>query len=626
MAVVEQRLGDDPDRVREVDDPRALRGPLGGPLGEVEHDRHGPERLGEPAGAGRLLADRAEPGRQRLVDEPRRLAADAQLDQHEVGAVDGGIGVAGAHEPPRPLEPVEHPRRQPADDLEALRIDVEEDELVDREAVGAPRDALDQLRRVGAAPAHDRELHAQLPDLRFPPLTSRAIAYNVINSRAAHKWQRRRQVEEETQRPVARYRLELGPVPLHHQVYLDLRAALDVGEWQGRRSAPARTRARAPLRLLPDHGSAGPRRALAREPPPAHARARDVRAPAAPRRRRRSTARVFTEEMQRRGLDAETRLLAARPEAASESVAAALDLAARLPHPVRGAAAPRRRRAAAARDGPPARRALPGPARLGPRAQLPVRAAHERYGTSVERAREALEPVLLPPARHGCSGCRRAASRCSSRASPTRAMARRSSSGGPTSAATAPGTTSSASSSGPAPAAQSGTHQGQPGRRLSREGRSSCSRSHRACFRSWRRSCWSPPPAAPRRRTRACRLPPPAARPRPPAGHPRRPAPTVCPPDLPAFPPSTRPPCAGTAASGTGEDPTQKPTEDEVAAGFADEAPGQQPEVRGHDLRPGGRRPLDPDRRAELAGHRRPGRRRRHRLVQGPVDATSRRT
>ena len=26
---------------------------------------------------------------------------------------------------------------------------------------------------------------------------------------------------------MARFRLELGPVPLHHQVYLDLRAALD---------------------------------------------------------------------------------------------------------------------------------------------------------------------------------------------------------------------------------------------------------------------------------------------------------------------------------------------------------------------------------------------------------------
>ena len=30
---------------------------------------------------------------------------------------------------------------------------------------------------------------------------------------------------------MARFRLELGPVPLHHQVYLDLRRALDAGEW-----------------------------------------------------------------------------------------------------------------------------------------------------------------------------------------------------------------------------------------------------------------------------------------------------------------------------------------------------------------------------------------------------------
>ena len=62
MAVVEQRLGDDPDRVREVDDPGARRRAAGGPLGEVQDDRHGPERLGEAAGAGRLLADRAELG------------------------------------------------------------------------------------------------------------------------------------------------------------------------------------------------------------------------------------------------------------------------------------------------------------------------------------------------------------------------------------------------------------------------------------------------------------------------------------------------------------------------------------------------------------------------------------
>ncbi|HJW22420.1 MAG TPA: GntR family transcriptional regulator, partial [Candidatus Limnocylindrales bacterium] len=31
---------------------------------------------------------------------------------------------------------------------------------------------------------------------------------------------------------MARYQLELGPVPLHHQVYLDLRSAIDAGEWR----------------------------------------------------------------------------------------------------------------------------------------------------------------------------------------------------------------------------------------------------------------------------------------------------------------------------------------------------------------------------------------------------------
>src|SRR3954466_6539104 len=40
---------------------------------------------------------------------------------------------------------------------------------------------------------------------------------------------------------MARFRLELGPVPLHHQVSLDLRAALDAGEWRpGDRLPPER--------------------------------------------------------------------------------------------------------------------------------------------------------------------------------------------------------------------------------------------------------------------------------------------------------------------------------------------------------------------------------------------------
>ena len=168
VALVEERLGDDPDRVREVDDPRVVGGTPPDPLREVQHDRHRPERLGEAARARRLLADRAELRRERLVDQPSRLPTDAKLDEHEAGAVDRRVGVAGEGQPPAPAQPIEHPAGQPADDLEALGVDVEQDQLVDRQAIGAARDALDQLGGVRAAAADDRELQAQ-SDPSEPP-------------------------------------------------------------------------------------------------------------------------------------------------------------------------------------------------------------------------------------------------------------------------------------------------------------------------------------------------------------------------------------------------------------------------------------------------------------------------
>ena len=83
-----------PDRVGEVDDPRARRRALAHFLGDLEQHGHGAQRLGEAARAGRLLADRAELVGQRLVDEPSLLAADAQLDEHEIGAVERLVAVA----------------------------------------------------------------------------------------------------------------------------------------------------------------------------------------------------------------------------------------------------------------------------------------------------------------------------------------------------------------------------------------------------------------------------------------------------------------------------------------------------------------------------------------------------
>ena len=93
MTRVEHGPRDDPDRVREVDDPRAGGRALAHSLGDVEYDRDCAQRLGEPACARGLLPDAAAEVRNRLVRETRRLPADADLDEHEVGAVDGAVEV-----------------------------------------------------------------------------------------------------------------------------------------------------------------------------------------------------------------------------------------------------------------------------------------------------------------------------------------------------------------------------------------------------------------------------------------------------------------------------------------------------------------------------------------------------
>ena len=79
MAAVHESLGDDADRIGEVDDPRMRRGMLSNQLGELESDRYGPKRLGEPAGANRLLTDQVEASRQSLVAESGGLSPDSEL-------------------------------------------------------------------------------------------------------------------------------------------------------------------------------------------------------------------------------------------------------------------------------------------------------------------------------------------------------------------------------------------------------------------------------------------------------------------------------------------------------------------------------------------------------------------
>ena len=194
---------------------------------------------------------------------------------------------------------------------------------------------------------------------------------------------------------MAPYRLEIGPVPLHHQVYLDLRSSLDSGERKvGERLPPERDLAR-----LYGCSLITVRRALDELSREGRLERRQGRGTfvLAPRLDvGLADSLSFTEEMQRRGLDAETRLVAARPEAASEAVAAALELEA-------GSPTLYVERLRLAGGEPLLLEMVHLPAERFP-GLLATDLEHgslyalltERYGAAVTHAREALEPVLLP--------------------------------------------------------------------------------------------------------------------------------------------------------------------------------------------------------------------------------------
>src|SRR6186997_27946 len=193
---------------------------------------------------------------------------------------------------------------------------------------------------------------------------------------------------------MARYRLELGPIPLHHQVYLDLKAALDAGEWAaGDRLPTERDLAvRYGCSLITIRRALGE---LVREKRLERTRGRGTFVLAPRMDVDFAGALSFTEEMQTRGLDPQTRLIAARPEAAGEAVATALGL--ELGSPTLYL---ERLRLA---DGEPLlleQVHLPADRFPGLLASdLEHNSLYglltERYGTRVVRAREAIEPVLL---------------------------------------------------------------------------------------------------------------------------------------------------------------------------------------------------------------------------------------
>jgi GntR family transcriptional regulator len=193
---------------------------------------------------------------------------------------------------------------------------------------------------------------------------------------------------------MAHYRLELGPVPLHHQVYLDLKGALDAGELApGDRVPPERA-------LATRYGCSviTVRRALdelAREQRIERTRGRGTYV-LAPRVELGDVGTMsFSEEMRQRGLAPETRLVHAQERPAAESAANALGLP--LGAPIYSVT---RLRLA---DGVPL---ILEEANL-PAARFPRLLSSDlanqslyailadRFGVQIVRAREALEPILL---------------------------------------------------------------------------------------------------------------------------------------------------------------------------------------------------------------------------------------
>ena len=193
---------------------------------------------------------------------------------------------------------------------------------------------------------------------------------------------------------MAHYRLELGPVPLHHQVYLHLKAALDGGELRtGDRLPPERE-------LAERYGCSliTVRRALdelTREQRIQRTRGRGTFVLPARLDRDFAGSQSFAEEMRLRGMAPETRLGAAWAEAAGEAAATALELPLGAP-----LFTLTRLRLA---DGVPLlleEVSLPagrfeGLLELDLEGQSLYEVLATRYGARVVRAREALEPVLL---------------------------------------------------------------------------------------------------------------------------------------------------------------------------------------------------------------------------------------
>jgi GntR family transcriptional regulator len=193
---------------------------------------------------------------------------------------------------------------------------------------------------------------------------------------------------------MARFQLERGPIPLHHQVFRDLKSALDANEWQpGDRMPTERALAeRYGCSLITVRHALGE---LVREGRIERTRGRGTYVLQPRIDRDIAGAMSFSEEMQRRGLDPATRVVTARIEPAGDSIAGSLNIAADAPvvylERIRlGSGEPLLLEQARL----PAER-FPGLLAFDFEHRSLYDILSERYATRIVRAREAVEPVVL---------------------------------------------------------------------------------------------------------------------------------------------------------------------------------------------------------------------------------------
>ena len=92
-----------------------------------------------------------------------RLTPDPQLQEHGVHAVQGRGQLGRGAQRPRMAHPVEDPAAERAHELESLAVGIDEDQLLHREDVSHPAQAVDQLRGVRRPSADDCDSHPLTP-------------------------------------------------------------------------------------------------------------------------------------------------------------------------------------------------------------------------------------------------------------------------------------------------------------------------------------------------------------------------------------------------------------------------------------------------------------------------------